>query len=156
MRKASKTEKALEAEISLVRFASGGEQGWSFRIEDSSSGCQMIEARLSDEQLGQLLGSRIAKTPIRYWANPNIGKVREHARILVPLTHQDFPVLSTPDGEREEYQAHLKRTIWSAQEAQGYRSSDGWTPETLDRFNGHRMAEGGRYEVSLHRYVDPS
>lgn len=145
MRKASKNEKALEAEISLVRFTSGSEQGWSLRIEDSSSGCQMIEARLSDEQMGQLLGGRLAKTPIRYWANPNIGKTQEHVRILVPLTHEDFR------GSADVLDFKVNGSMGRA----GYPRANGWTPETLDHFNGHRSSPEG-YEVSLHRYVDPS
>lgn len=133
------SQQTLKGEVSLARWTGNGTQGWRLTIEDRASHLRVAEVSLTDQQLGELLGGRIADVDVGHWASPNIGKRMEVANIVVPGLTRD-----TWSGRD-----HIAR---QAMEAQDYFHGDGWAHQVDETFNFHRSTPEG-YRVTLRRWV---
>ena len=134
--------KAFRPVVQMGRMSGGGEdRSWLLRIEDETSGVSMIELRITDAELGAILGTShtelsqdVPLMPTQY-----VGKVREHKTIAFD---DPAPELYSRDARELQIKA-----------AKSYES-DGWIYSNNHHSQG--FVKDGKVHAKYIRFVDPT
>lgn len=127
--------KKFRPTVQMGRMSGGVNREWSLRIEDETSGVQLMELRITDEELGSILGTSqtVLQADATIYASSVVGKVREHK------------TESFDDPAKGDYSE--KATAKRIKHAESLES-DGWL------YTGNHNSQGYVKEGKVHaRYV---
>lgn len=129
--------KTLKGNLSITRpHYSDGTKLIHINLTDESSGCQVVEIRLSPEQFAEVLvGSSQRGCEFDFNDSGVIGKIREYKEEIVPRPKKY--------KDKEEVAEILKPF-----------EIDGWKGHKEDVTNSHLWVGTGNVMVGFHRYVE--
>ncbi len=129
--------KTLKGNLSITRpHCSDGTKLIYINLTDESSGCEVVEIRISPEQFAEVIvGSSQRDCEFDFNSGGVIGKVHEYKQEIVPKPKKY--------KDKEEIAEILKPF-----------EVDGWKGSTSDITNRHKSVGTDNVRVGFHRYVE--
>lgn len=130
----------FDAKVTISRSSGGDDPGrpMSITIEDATSGCELVEVRMSLEEFAAAItGYAMRPAAGDYYQHCPVGKRRE-------IKHEDIGV---PRGWTFSNRDAAAKLIMPFE-------VDGWNGYADDLLNHHRHVSANKYRVLFTRFVD--
>ncbi|TXH10966.1 MAG: hypothetical protein E6R03_14760 [Hyphomicrobiaceae bacterium] len=132
--------------LRLGRSTGGAGGDWHLALEDERSGINIVDLRLTDEQLGKLLGCGGVAVPAELFASALHGRVMR-------VKTQAIPILGK--GKKTTYDKYDPKS-WGDHVMKWLKANEmsEWTPDIEKQWSTHKYnASDQTYTVTLRKWV---